>query len=129
MNISLKENMVPVGLVVFWLRKKLPLLLQGKQINFLLFLPRLAYQLDDSPLPVHLSELDVKAEIEKKGLEQIDGNSFETVEIVVRPTSLWLKSMLPDELSTFQFTYEAKPPFRLLGFSEKKIKSKLIELR
>ncbi|MCP4297031.1 MAG: hypothetical protein GY786_15615 [Proteobacteria bacterium] len=129
MKIALKKNMVPADLIIYWLRKKIPLLLQGKELEFILFLPKLAFQLDEGPLPVDMAELDAKATVEKRGKMQIEGKTFSTLQILIEPASFWLSNMLPEDLSTFRFTYSSSPPYTLLGFNEENIKSELIEIR
>ena len=127
LKFSMEKNLVPAGLIIHWLRKKLPLLLRGKTVNFILLLPRIAYQLNDARLPPDLAKLKVKATINKKVKWRVKGRIIEAVQVLIKPNSFLLKRILPAEQTTFQFTFAVNQPFILLGFREKNIISTLVD--
>ena len=128
-SLLLGTNVIPFELLTLWLQKQLPQLIRKKELNFILYLPRLAYELEKTPFPRSMAELSVKARMQPPRTWDSPMGKVEVVDLLVVPTDFLVKSLLPKEQSEFRFTFLRDAPHNLVSFQEKITQSLLIEIR
>lgn len=126
--IKREADLVPFEVITLYLQKNFPLILKKKQLEFRLYLPIIAYELEKNHLPVSLSKLEMSASIEKKfKIDSIFGSTA-AVQILVKPRSLLITSLLPKNKTEFRFVFATNPPHYLLMFEENVTQNILIEI-
>lgn len=117
-SVSMESDLIPFEVLPLHLRKKVPQLMKKEKIEFMLYLPLVAIELDKKGLPRGLSKISVTAKVEKR--EQ------GTVQVLIKPSSFFIRTLLPKEKSEFRFTFTDKGPYKLLSFEENVTKSILM---
>lgn len=125
-SIEIDNDLVPFETLPAYLQKSIPKILRKDAIKFELYLPALAIELEDKGLPASLSRFNMKATIKKKQRSKTALGRIETVEIELKPTSFFVKAILPKDKSKFTFVFARSAPHQLISFREADTISRLI---
>lgn len=124
---TIKEayKLVPFEVIDLAMQQKVPDVVKKHKIELVLYLPLIAFELETNHLPVSLSELEVAVTIRKiKVLDTIFGKK-KCAMILIEPTSFWVKTLLPEEKTRFNFIFLAEAPGYLLEFQQGEVKLQL----
>jgi len=110
------------------LRRMLPDILQKGQTSFALYLPVLAIELDKNHLPLSLSKLEMTVRLETQGEMETPFGRRAFVQLLLKPASFLVSSLLPKEKTEFRFRFLTQPPYHLVAFEENQTRSVLIEM-
>ncbi|MDT8446671.1 MAG: hypothetical protein RRB13_07220 [bacterium] len=125
---SLAGDLVPFELLTLFLQKHLSEIKSKGDLNFKLYLPQLAFELEKKGMSRDMAKIDVVAKLEGEvQMDTVRGKAA-VLELVVTPTNPMLQMLLPPEQSKFNFGYFAKAPHYLVYFSEAQTKSVLVEI-
>jgi len=123
-----KENAVPFELVFYFLRKKFQQILQLKDFSFTLFIPILAIELEEKGLPRSMSMIKMKVELKEEVILETPLGALAAGRILVLPKSGFLRAILPNEKTHFEFIIAKEIPHYILQFETGKIRNILSEL-
>lgn len=127
-SLELKPALVPLEILVFWLKREIPRLMRGTQVPFDLYFPLIAFELEKKKLPLSLSSLRMVATVEQIQRMQTILGDKKTVRVVVMPESALMVTLLPKGRAEFRFTFLAEAPFRLIMFEENQTQTILMEI-
>jgi len=125
-TVDMESDLVPFEVLTLSLRKELPRLLKEQSYNFTLYLPIIASELSKKGLPLSLSKLSMVASVET--FREVDCvlGTLDAVQILVKPGSFFITTLLPKEKSEFRFIFALQRPYYLLSFEEGETRSSLI---
>ena len=126
-NLTDKDT-IPFEVVIYFLRKKLPLILKTKDFTFTLFLPLLAIELEEKGLPRSMSMVKMMVEPLDAIIQDTPLGKIKAHKILVLPKSGLLRNLLPREKTHFEFTIADTVPHYLLEFTAGKTRHILTKL-
>ncbi len=126
-TIKTTPDLVPFEVLSFYLQSQIDKLNKDKTILFTLYLPVIAVELTNKGLPLSLSQLGMKASVKKRKARDTIFGKRQVVTIRVEPTSFFVKTLLGEEKSKFDFYFIDQQPYTLVQFKEGDTHSKLVE--
>ncbi len=120
-----EKGLVPFEVLTLYLRKSLQKLQKDKELTFTLYLPIMAIELKRKNMPTSFSRFEMTTSIVDRKTEKTPLGMKSAVQILLKPTSFLINSILPKEKTSFYFTFMVEPPHLLLSFQENKTKSTL----
>ena len=122
------ENTIPFEVVIYFLRKKLPLILEKKDFSFTLFLPLLAIELEEKGLARSMSMIKMMVKPLEELIQETPLGKIKAHKILVLPKSGLLRTLLPREKTHFEFTIAEAVPHYLLEFTAGKTRHILTKI-
>jgi hypothetical protein len=126
-EITITSELVPFEVLSQFLKSQINHLLEKKSIHFTLYLPIVAVELTKKGLPLSLSQLRMKAAMKKRKIRETLFGKKEVVTIRVEPTSFFVKALLGEEKSNFDFYFISQPPYTLVQFDEGDTSTRMIK--
>ena len=126
-KIKITPDLVPFEVLSFYLQSRIDELDEKKTIRFTLYLPIVAVELTNKGLPLSLSQLSMKASVKKKKNRDTIFGKREVITVRVEPTSFFIKTLLGEKKSKFDFYFINQPPYTLVQFKEGDTHTKMIE--
>ncbi|MBF0240478.1 MAG: hypothetical protein HQM12_22475 [SAR324 cluster bacterium] len=122
-------DIVPFEHIVLFLRQNLPKLMHEKHLNVTLYMPALILELEDQGLPSSWSNVGVVIEMEKKLKVSTPKGNMDAIQILIQPSSILLRSLLPASHARFRFLLSEQFPHYPLGFEEGNTRHQLTDLQ
>ncbi len=127
-SVKIESDLIPFEVLTLFLQKKIPKLKKGWEMDFDLYLPVIAFELEKKGIPLSFSKVGVTAKVEKIKVKGTIFGKKEVIVILIKPNSLFFSMVLPKEKSEYRFTFLNEPPFHLLVFEEHETQSILTEV-
>lgn len=128
-KIKITPELVPFEVLSFYLQSQINKLNEKKTIRFTMYLPVVAVELTNKGLPLSLSQLSMKAFVKKKKTRDTLWGKREVVTVRVEPTSFFVRTLLGEKKSKFDFYFINQQPYILVQFKEGDTHSKMIEAK
>lgn len=106
-----------------------PEIMNQKKIGFILYVPVLAFDLEEYHLPQSLSKVTMTAKLEKIEKKKTKFGTRKTAVILIQPDSFFLRNILPKSKTEFRFTYLATAPFHLLSLQNANSVIRLVDVQ
>ncbi len=121
------ENVVPLEIFFFYLRKNFQKILNSREFSFTLFLPLLAMELEEKGLPRSMSLVQMIVELKEDTIIETPVGSRKACKLLIVPKSRLLRALLPREKTDFEFIIAKEIPHNILHFKLGKTKHMLLE--
>ena len=129
-SVAMDSSLVPFEVIALYLRKMLPEIGERSETHkFTLYLPLIAFELEKSNLPQTFSRIGVEIVREKELELETPLGTGPAIRLLIRPTSFWIRTLLPREKTEFRFTLSQRHPHHLLQFREGDTELTLVEFR
>lgn len=128
LTIDEENGLISFELLTLYLQKNISALAKKSSINFVLFIPHMALELEKKGLPLSWSKLNMIASVEKHELFETVFGKQPAIWIVVKPSSFLITSLLPKGKTEFRFIFQEQKPHLLLMFVENKTESILVKI-
>ncbi|NQU63427.1 MAG: hypothetical protein HQ517_03965 [SAR324 cluster bacterium] len=125
-SVERKKELVPFEVLPLFLQNVIPELQQKQKMTFTLYLPVIAIELKQKNFPLSFSQFEMAVQVIKMSSIETPLGIKPAIEILLKPTSLLINTLLPKEKTAFYFTYMTEPPYLLLAFQENQTKNILI---
>lgn len=126
LSVQQSEGLVPFEVLPLFLQKIIPDLQKKQQMTFTLYLPVIAIELKKKSFPLSLSKFEMAVQVIKSSKMETPLGIKPTIEILLKPTSFLINTLLPKEKTSFYFTYMTEPPYLLLAFEENQTRNILM---
>ncbi|MBT4088261.1 MAG: hypothetical protein HN580_29980 [Deltaproteobacteria bacterium] len=126
LSIQREEQLVPFETLALFLQKFMPELVKKRTLTFTLYLPVIAIELKKNNFPLSFSKFEMVARIVEESKKETPLGLKSSMQILLKPTSFLINTMLPKEKTAFHFTFMTEPPYLLLAFEENQTRSILV---
>ena len=116
------KDLVPFELLVLYLKQNLDHFLQGKDLQFTLFIPQIGLNFLD------ITQIGVIAKVIQRSEVQSPRGKEPTITLEISPSNALLQSLLPKDKGRFQFTFLTTEQRLLYQFTESSTVSTLIKI-
>lgn len=128
-SVDEENGLISIELLTLYLQKNMDDLTQNSVIDFVLFIPQIAMELDKNGLPLSWSKLKMVATLGNSELVETPFGKQSAVSVLVEPGSFLIKSLLPKDKTSFQFIFQEQKPHLLLKFVENETEAVLTEIK
>lgn len=125
-SIPQEHQLIPFEALALFLQQQLPELQKKRQLTFTLYLPVIAIELKKKNFPLSLSKFEMVARVVEESEKETPLGLKPSIQVILKPTSFLINTMLPKEKTAFHFTFMTEPPFLLLAFEENQTRSILV---
>lgn len=117
-RMDIERNMVPFEVITLYLRKNISQLLKKKSIKITLYLPAVAFELEENGLPLSLSKMGMIMKKEKTITLQTPLGKLNGIQVLGTPESWLIRTLLPTSRTHFRFVISEQEPYYILQFQE-----------
>ncbi len=125
-SIQRERKLVPFETLALFLQKQLPELQKKRELTFTLYLPVIAIELKKKNFPLSFSKFEMAAHVIEESQKETPLGLKTSIQVMLKPTSFLINTMLPKEKTAFHFTFMTEPPYLLLAFEENQTRSILV---